>query len=86
MTMNIMCVKGSVKFFFHDTKPDSSKNKKIITKTLSESSYKTITIPPKIWFAFKGLEKHSVILNISNIVHDDNERLKRPLNYYNYNF
>ena len=42
--------------------------------SLSSSNYKRLTVPPKLWVAFKGEDaKTNLILNIANKVHDLNE-------------
>ena len=41
---------------------------------LSSENYYRLTIPPGIWFAFKGLcSPYSLILNVANIPHDPEE-------------
>jgi dTDP-4-dehydrorhamnose 3,5-epimerase len=66
MKMVIFVYKGKIKFNLIDKK----KNYKI---TLDERMNKCIVIPPKIWFAFKGLKNINKLMNFSNIVHDKNE-------------
>ena len=80
MIMNLMVVKGSVKFVF------CSDNKSFFREEiLNEDDYSIITIPSNIWFGFKGLcEPNSIIMNCANIEHDPKEveRLdKKSINY-----
>ena len=59
---------------------------KFITEhTIGEDNYARLTIPPGVWFAFQGFSKKpSLILNIANIKHSENEIERLPLNYFNY--
>ncbi len=69
MTMNLVVPVGQVKFTFFS---DDLFNFKSIT--VGEDNYQRITIPPMVWFGFQGMsEGNSLILNISNILHDPDE-------------
>ena len=63
----IQCVYGKVKFFFIDEK------KKKKTLTLNSSTGNLLFIPPKIWFSFKSIINNSIIVNMIEKPHDDNE-------------
>lgn len=76
MTMNLIVPSGKVKFVFFDE----------LTKTfrieeIGYSNYSRIFVPPKVWFGFQGLDENfpNIILNISNIIHSENEikRIKK---------
>ena len=72
MHLNIFVLKGKIKFYFYD------KNKKLknLPKylTCSEKDPVCLSIPPKIWFKFKGIGKEeNMLVNFSNIVHSDDE-------------
>ena len=43
-----------------------------------------LTIPPNVWFGFKGLGTHNLILNIADIVHDPREGLKCDISELEY--
>ena len=47
--------------------------------TLKSNSGNIIKIPPKIWFAFKGKKKNSIIANLIETSHNDSEVLKKQL-------
>ena len=52
------------------------KGKEIVEKEIivGEKDYARLTIPPGIWFGFKGVAKtSSLILNIADIPHDPGE-------------
>ncbi len=76
MSMNLTVIKGNVKFVFFD----SNKNF-ICEKIIGTDNYKIITVPPLIWFGFKGLSKQeSILCNFSNILHDPDESEELKLN------
>jgi len=69
MTLNLVVPIGNVKFIF--VQSDFSKTKEII---IGDTNYCRITVPPGIWFGFKGLDNpRNLILNIADIKHDTNE-------------
>ena len=72
MTCNIYNIKGSLKFIFFDN------NFEVFEEVILKESKKNIlVIKPNIWFGFKGLEEENTIINFSNIIHDDNEVIKK---------
>jgi len=80
MTMNLVVPIGRIKFNFYDEKKNLLKN--II---IGEDNYSRITVPPNIWFGFKGLSSHtSYILNISDVSHDASEVERKPLSFLNF--
>ena len=77
MTMNLIVPSGSVKFvFFHENLKSS---KEFIIGSLN---YSRITVPPKIWFAFKGLDAEypNLVFNFANIEHLPNEAIRKEIN------
>ena len=80
MTMNLIVPIGKVQFIFYDENKNLLKN--II---IGEDNYSRITVPPMIWFGFKGLSSNtSYILNISNELHDPSEVERKPLSSFNF--
>jgi dTDP-4-dehydrorhamnose 3,5-epimerase len=72
MTMNIVVPVGSVCFVFRCPGPNGSDEFR--TEEIGANRYARITVPPGIWFGFKGLqEPQSLVLNIASIPHDPNE-------------
>ena len=68
MTLNLVVPVGAVRFVFIDN------HGQILQKIVGENSYYRLTVPPGIWFAFKGLASpYSVIANIADITHDPSE-------------
>ena len=80
MTMNLIIPVGKVQFNFYDN------NKNLLKKTIvGEDNYCRITVPPMIWFGFKGLSSHtSYILNISDEIHNPSEVEREPLSFLNF--
>ena len=61
--------------------------RKFFEYILSHKNYSRLTVSPNIWFAFMGLEKNdSLILNISNILHSDNEVEAKVIDEINYDW
>ena len=68
MTLNLIVPIGRVRFVFMDN--DGLFREEII----GDGNYVRLTIPPGIWFGFKGdYENTSLILNIANIEHSPEE-------------
>ena len=86
MTMNLFVIKGKVKFIFFDQRKKSIYYNKYKSFKVSDKLFSIIKVPPKIWFSFVGLSNVSYILNTSNIIHDPNEHIKKPINHFNYRF
>mgnify|MGYP000930972650 CR=1 FL=1 len=67
---------GKVKFSFIDgRKKSKSYNIKVI-KNLSKKNLQVAVVPPGIWFSFKSITKLSLVANLLNKVHKNNETLK----------
>ena len=76
MTMNLLVPVGNVKFLFANE--DFSKYKKF---EIGTKNYGRLTIPPGIWFGFQCTHKEaSLVANLSNILHDDNEIERMSIN------
>ena len=79
MTLNLVVPIGSVKFVFIDDQGSFRE------ELLGEENYKRITVPPTIWFGFCGLaEPRSLLMNISDIIHDQEEVERVNLDSINY--
>ena len=76
MSLNLIVPRGRVKFVFYSK---SDNNFRIIE--IGEKKYSRLTVPPKIWFGFKGIGKYeSIILNLTNIHHNPKGILRRKKN------
>ncbi len=87
MHMNLVVPFGSIKFVFYDQRKFSKDYKKYIEVTLNSKNYNIIYVPPKIWFAFQGLEKtNNILLNFANIRHNDKEVLQKDIKEFKYSW
>lgn len=69
MTMNIIVPVGQVRFVFYSKDANEFR-----VEDIGVERYVRITVPPGIWFAFKGLiSSQSLVLNIASIEHDPDE-------------
>lgn len=54
---------------------------------LSSENYKRLTIPPNLWFGFKGIKfEESILINLSNEEHDPDEVDRKDINEINFNW
>ena len=83
MTMNLIVPSGTVKFVFFDEKLKSHKE-----LTIGRLNYCRVTVPPKIWFAFQGLDNKypNLVFNFANLEHDPNEVIRKEINEIFYNW
>ena len=82
MTLNLVVPSGRVKFVFY-----SEKGKCLRVIEIGDKNYSRLTIPPKIWFGFKGVsKKENIILNLTNIEHNPREILRRDKNKIKFNW
>lgn len=81
-SLNLMVIKGEVKFVFFDDK------KKIFKKlSLKENSNKSIYIPKGLWFGFMGLKKSgSVIISLSTHIFHKKEINRKNLKEIKFNW
>ena len=84
MTLNLLVVSGKVKFVIYDEKDDRNIFDQHV---LSSNENYRLTIPPKLWVGFRGeSEGESLILNIANISHSDDELTRRNIDEINFNW
>ena len=82
MTLNLVVPFGKVKFVFYSQKENIFK-----VVEIGQKNYCRVSVPPKIWFGFKGCHKNeSIILNISNAQFNSKEILRRKINEIKYNW
>ena len=73
MSLNLAVPYGKVKFVFF-----IKKLKKFKIIVVGEKNYKMISVPPGIWFGFKGIAKHkSLIINLANLPHNKQEIIRK---------
>tara|TARA_Y100000590_G_scaffold18275_1_gene21789 strand:+ start:53805 stop:54230 length:426 start_codon:yes stop_codon:yes gene_type:complete len=82
MSLNLVVPSGKVKFVFYSEKKNFFK-----TIVIGEKKYFRLTVPPKIWFGFKGMsKKESIILNLANLPHKPKEILRREKKEIKFNW
>ena len=82
MTLNLVVPSGRVKFVFY-----SEQGKCFRVIEIGDKNYSRLTVPPKIWFGFKGVsKKENIILNLTNIEHNPREILRRDKNKIKFNW
>jgi dTDP-4-dehydrorhamnose 3,5-epimerase len=85
MTMNLVVPIGQVRFVFRSINANGVEEFRV--EEVGLDRYARITVPPGIWFGFKGLQTpQSLILNIANIPHDPNEVERLKLSDINYDW
>ena len=80
MYCNLVVIEGEVKFNLFDDRQTSQTQNKNMSLSLSKNNYARLTIPPNIWFGFKGLGQNNVILNVASLIYDPEEVINLPLN------
>jgi dTDP-4-dehydrorhamnose 3,5-epimerase len=84
MVCNLVVPIGEVEFVLYDKRENSSSNGKVMRIILGVNNYSRLTIPPGIWYGFRGLSQEKNLLhNIASIEHDPNEQENVPLNTFN---
>ena len=85
MTMNVVVPVGQVRFVFRCVNADGIEEFRI--EEIGVDRYARLTVPPGIWFGFQGLHTpQSLLLNIANIPHDQNEVERLALTDINYDW
>ena len=83
MTLNLMVPVGSVLICFMDVRENSSTLNETYKIILSQEPYFRLTVPPGIWFGFKGVsEGLNLICNVADIMHDPNEVLRKKVSEF----
>lgn len=81
MTLNLVVPLGRVRFVFFDPQtPDVFR-----VEDIGEENYFRLTVPPSIWFGFKGIsDQPSLVANIADLKHDPNEVTKKNITDFEY--
>ena len=80
MTLNLMVPVGSVLFCFMDVREKSSTLNETCKIILSQEPYFRLTVPPGIWFGFKGASDGlNLICNVADIPHDPQDVLRKDI-------
>jgi len=83
MTLNLVVPLGEVYFVFHLAKEKDNFKVEII----GEERYVRLTVPPGIWFGFKGLASgRSLLMNVADIEHDPDEVFRKSKSEFRYDW
>jgi dTDP-4-dehydrorhamnose 3,5-epimerase len=81
MTLNLIVPIGKINFNFIDYRKNSKTYNKLFQIIMSQEDYFRLTVPPNIFFAFKGLSGDiNMLVNIADIPHDPSEIIRKELN------
>ena len=84
MTLNLIVIVGEIEFTIYDNRPDSPSSGIIQKVRLSRENYRRLTLPPDVWFAFKGISfAENILLDIINEEHCPEEAETLPLETFN---
>ena len=84
MTLNLVVPVGKIKFVIFD---DRNKEGQFQEITISRDNYCRITVPPMVWFGFKGVSKgSSILLNIANMMHNTKEVERKNIKDIEFNW
>ena len=82
ITSNILVPIGEVKFVLIIEKNNNLEFKEFI---MSKKNYLRLTIPPLVWYGFKGLSyEKSLVASLIDKKHDPNESENAEINKFNY--
>ena len=87
MILNLVVPVGAVRFVIFDERSKSNTKGEFGEIILSRKKYGRLTVPPKLWVAFQGVNtQSSVVLNIANIPHDPYEAEHKMLEEIDYSW
>jgi len=80
MTLNLVVPFGSVKMVFIDESGGMR------TEIIGVDRYVRLTVPPGVWFGFKGeAQPFSLLMNIADLPHDPDEVERKSESYFGAN-
>lgn len=76
-TLNLVVVNGTVEFVIYDDR-ENSLNRGVFTSIIISSGnseyYSRLCVKPGLWMAFRSLDSRgSLVMNVMDIIHSDNE-------------
>ena len=85
MTLNLIVPIGRVRFNFIESDDKFIQINERLEIDVHIDNYVRITVPPKIIFAFKGIDSGiNMITNIANLIHRDDETHNIPLERFKF--
>ena len=83
MTLNLIVPVGSVLFCFIDVRDKSSTLNETCKIILSQDPYFRLTVPPGIWFGFKGVSNGlNLICNVADMPHEPHEVIRKDIDEF----
>lgn len=80
VVQNMVAPVGMIKMVIFDSREDSSTKGQIQEIEFGIENYNLITIPPKVWYSFKGMSNSpSMITNITNLPYRADESMTKDL-------
>lgn len=77
MTLNLVVPVGAVQFVFVDDEGE------MCEEMVGQDRYVRLTVPPGIWFGFKGMAApYSLLLNMADIPHDPAEIERKDMGVF----
>jgi dTDP-4-dehydrorhamnose 3,5-epimerase len=86
MTLNLVVPAGKIRFVVFDDRAQSPTKGCFNEFILSPGNYARLTVPPKVWLAFQGLDEKNILLNIANLEHVPEETERKMLPEISYNW
>jgi len=81
MTLNLVVPVGAVQFVFMDD--EGARREEVV----GPDRYVRLTVPPGLWFGFKGLTSpYSLILNVADILHDPVEIERKEVGSFKFDW
>ena len=79
VTINYAVPHGDIKFVIYDDREGSPTRGKTQEIFLSPRSYNLVTVPPMVWYGFKGVgQVEAIVVNCATHPHDPTEAERRP--------
>ncbi len=83
MTLNLIVPVGSVLFCFMDVRDKSNTLNETCKIILSQDPYFRLTVPPGIWFGFKGVSNGlNLICNVADMPHEPHEVIRKDIDEF----
>lgn len=51
---------------------------------IDSTDIKSLIIPPKTWYAFQGIKKNNIVMNLSNKIHNSKQSKKSNIKNFSY--
>ncbi len=87
MTLNLVVPVGEIRFVIYDDREQSTSFGCFEEVVLSIENYQRLTIVPGLWVAFQGMdESTSIVLNIADMEHKQDEVEREYLEFIEYDW